>query len=129
MNGQFKKRYENLTEKQKALVHEEYRQAYDFDPKDPLFGLTQDELSGPRLSRRAFRRLLAASGAALPMAQLIGVVTKSPFAPAKAAPARPAAQGGLMELTCGWAGTAEIQTMDPAAMNQVLQFQIASNVL
>jgi ABC-type transport system substrate-binding protein len=32
-------------------------------------------------------------------------------------------------MTAGWAGTAEITTLDPAQINQVLQFQIASNVL
>ena len=38
-------------------------EAHDFDPKDPLFGLTAKEMSGPKLSRRATLRLLAASGA------------------------------------------------------------------
>ena len=32
-------------------------------------------------------------------------------------------------LRCAWAGVAEIITLDPARINQVLQFQIASNVL
>ena len=32
-------------------------------------------------------------------------------------------------MTAGWAGTAEITTLDPAQINQVLQFQISSNVL
>ena len=31
-------------------------------------------------------------------------------------------------MTCGWAGTGEIVTLDPAQINQVLQFQIASNI-
>jgi len=39
------------------------------------------------------------------------------------------AQTGPMELTAGWAGTPEVTTLDPAQMNQVLQFQITSNVL
>ena len=36
--------------------------AYDFDPRDPLFGLDKQRLCGPRLERRAVLRLLAASG-------------------------------------------------------------------
>jgi len=108
-----------------------YADAHDFDPRDPLFGLSKDELSGPTLNRRTVLRLLAASGALT-----FGAVLAS-CAPA-AAPesvaeeetgeqAATTASGG--ELTCGWAGTAEITTLDPAQINQVLQFQIASNVL
>ncbi|MGH6904513.1 MAG: ABC transporter substrate-binding protein, partial [Geminicoccaceae bacterium] len=33
------------------------------------------------------------------------------------------------ELGCGWSGVGEIRTLDPAQINQVLQFQISSNVL
>ena len=32
-------------------IKEELDSAYDFDAKDPLFGLTRDELSGPKLER------------------------------------------------------------------------------
>lgn len=116
------RRYDDLTEEQKALVQEEYRRAYDYDPADPLFGLSQAELSGPQLSRRSFLRLLAASGAALSVGQLLAVS-------ARPAAAKAIAQSGPVELTAGWAGTAEITTLDPAQINQVLQFQIASNVL
>ena len=118
MKLSFKDQYARLTDEQKAQMQEEYRQAYDFDPKDPLFGLKRSELCGPRLSRRSFLRLMAASGA-LTAAHLMPSIGLSPKVAAQA--------GG--ELTCGWAGTPEITTLDPAQINQVLQFQIASNVL
>jgi peptide/nickel transport system substrate-binding protein len=123
MDSRSKNVYDGLTDEQKRRVHEEYRRAYDYDPKDPLFGLSRAELSGPRLSRRSFLRLLAASGAALPLAGLLGAAGITPLVASKA---RAQTQGG--ELTAGWAGTAEITTLDPAQINQVLQFQIASNV-
>ncbi len=112
-----------LSKEEKARVNDEYRRAYDYDPKDPLFGLSRNELSGPRLNRRAFLRLMAASGAALPLRGLIAAAGITLPAVASVA----AQSGG--ELTAGWAGTAEITTLDPAQINQVLQFQIASNVL
>jgi peptide/nickel transport system substrate-binding protein len=123
MENKFKQIYDRLTKKQKASVQEEYKRAYDYDRKDPLFGLNRNELSGSKLSRRSFLRLMAASGASLPLAQLMAAAGITlPMA------AKVAAQSGG-ELTCGWAGTAEITTLDPAQINQVLQFQIASNVL
>ena len=119
----FRKIFASLSREEKARVEEEYRRAHDFDPQDPLFGLTPAELSGPKLSRRSFLRLTAASGGALSMAQLLGAAgIVLPQA------ARAVAQSGG-EMTAGWAGTAEITTLDPAQINQVLQFQIASNVL
>jgi len=94
-------------------------EAHDFDQKDPLFGLSAKELSGPVLSRRATLRLLAAGGT-LTVAHLMpGGMTG--FAEAAGAP------GGTLQA--GWAGVAEIQTLDPAQIGQVLQFQITSNVL
>jgi peptide/nickel transport system substrate-binding protein len=123
VDQQYRKIYENLSAEQKAKVQEEYKRAYDFDRRDPLFGLSRSELSGPKLSRRAFLRLLAASGAALPMRPLLAAAGI-----ALPAAARVAAQAGG-ELVAGWAGAAEITTLDPAQINQVLQFQIASNVL
>jgi peptide/nickel transport system substrate-binding protein len=121
---------------------EELRWAHDFDSEDPLFGLSQSELGGPRLSRRTVLRLMAAAGM-LPAATLIASCGTTPApqaeAPTAAQPAPTAVQptappvptprpaGG--ELVCGWAGTPEISTLDPAQMNQVLQFQITSNVL
>ena len=93
------------------------RQAYDFDPRDPLFGLSRTELCGPRLDRRATLRLLAAAGT-LTAAQLLPGIGPRPAA---------AQSGG--ELHAGWAGVGEIRTLDPAQINQVLQFQISSNVL
>ena len=94
-------------------------EAHDFDPKDPLFGLTAKEMSGPKLSRRATLRLLAASGALTTAHLMPGGLA----GPAQAA----GAAGGT--LTCGWAGVAEIVTLDPAKIDQVLQFQVTSNVL
>jgi len=93
--------------------------AHDFDPKDPMFGLSAKEMSGPKLSRRATLRLLAASGA----------LTAAHLVPGVSGMARAASHGGGGTLQCGWAGVAEIQTLDPAQIGQVLQFQIASNVL
>ncbi len=97
----------------------ELKEAYDFDPHDPLFGLNRSEMSGPTMSRRATLRLLAAGGA-LTMAQVLpGLRPTQAFAGGHA--------GG--ELRCAWAGVAEITTLDPAQIGQVLQFQITSNVL
>jgi ABC-type transport system substrate-binding protein len=123
MDKQAKEFYDQLDERQKAQVREEYKRAYDFDRKDPLFGLSKAELSGPKLNRRSFLRLLAASGAALPLRGLLGAAGL-----ALPTVARVAAQSGG-ELTAGWSGTLEITTLDPAQINQVLQFQVASNVL
>jgi peptide/nickel transport system substrate-binding protein len=122
---------------------EELRWAYDYDPSDPLFGLSRSELGGPKLSRRSVLRLLAAAGM-LPAAGLIASCGPTPApqaeAPTAAQPAptavvqateppapTPKPAGG--ELVCGWSNTPEISTLDPAQINQVLQFQITSNVL
>lgn len=97
----------------------ELAEAYDFDRTDPTAGLTGADMSGPTLSRRATLRLMAAAGT-LTMGHLVP----------GAAPRALAQEGGSGgELRCGWAGVAEIVTLDPAQINQVLQFQIASNVL
>ncbi|MDK3018195.1 ABC transporter substrate-binding protein [Pseudodonghicola flavimaris] len=103
-----------LTKKMRQLWDE----AHDFDPSDPMLGLTGKELSGPKLSRRATLRLLAAGGTLTAAHLMPGF---SGMAQASGAP------GGT--LSCGWAGVAEIQTLDPAKIGQVLQFQITSNVL
>ena len=132
MFDQVSKLFAHLSPKQKAKVQAEYQRAYDFDASDPLFGLNQTDLSGPKLSRRSVLRLMAASGVLT-----VGHVV------AACAPAAPGGTGAASsdaamdtdaamsasELVCGWAGTAEITTLDPAQINQVLQFQIASNVL
>lgn len=110
----------------------EFEEAHAFDRNDPLFGLRREELRGPRLSRRSVLRLLAAAG----MLSVVDVLAAcaapaaAPAAPSEAgaAPAAEAAAPAGGELNCGWAGTAEITTLDPAQINQVLQFQIASNV-
>lgn len=123
MNKHLRKIIASLSPQEKARVEEEHRRAYDYDPQDPLFGLSADELSGPQLSRRSFLRLVAASGGTLSMAQLLGAAgIVLPTA------ARAVAQSGG-HLICGWAGTAEITTLDPAVINAVLQFQVASNVM
>lgn len=96
----------------------ELRDAYDFDPRDPLFGLKKDDLRGDRISRRATLRLLAAGGA-LSLAQVLPGLR----------PTRALADGHAGgELNAAWAGVGEIVTLDPAQIGQVLQFQIASNV-
>ena len=104
--------------KEKASVREELRWAYDFDPQDPLFGLKRSDLRGPKMSRRTVLRLLAAAGMLTAVDLLVGCT---------ATPSPGEEKGG--ELKAGWAGTGEISTLDPAQINQVLQFQIASMVL
>ena len=47
MNNRIRKLLASLTSEQKHRIQEEYDRAYDFDPNDPLFGLSQQELSGP----------------------------------------------------------------------------------
>ena len=98
---------------------DELSDAYDFDPRDPMVGLSHHDLSGTKLSRRATLRLLAGAGA-LSAYQLM------PGTPAMRS-ASAAMAGGT--LTAGWAGVGEILTLDPAQINQVLQFQIMSNVI
>lgn len=96
----------------------ELRDAYDFDPRDPLFGLSKDDLRGSKMTRRTTLRLLAASGA-LSLAQVLpGLRPRAAMADGHG--------GG--ELNCAWAGVGEITTLDPAQIGQVLQFQIASNI-
>jgi len=96
----------------------ELENAYDFDPKDPLFGLSAQEMSGNQLTRRTTLRLLAASGA-LTLANILPGLQ----------PRASLADGHGGELRCAWSGVGEIVTLDPAKINQVLQFQIASNVM
>jgi len=128
---------------EKDRIHGELRWAYDFDPQDPLFGLSRSDLSGPKLSRRTVLRLLAAAGMLTAADLLIGcqpTPTEEPGAAAtpeekkdtptpeeKPTPTPEPEKRG--ELVAGWAGTGEITTLDPAQINQVLQFQIASMVL
>ena len=109
--------FDKLPEQEKERIRKELKWAYDFDPKDPLFGLSKADLRGPKMSRRTVLRLLAAAG-------MLSMWHLWP----KPGGRTVFAQGGG-ELTAGWAGTAEIRTLDPAQINQVLQFQIASNVL
>ncbi len=124
--------FHRFDEEMRRRVREMLRWAYDFDPKDPLFGLKKEELRGPRMSRRAVLRLMAAAGI-LTMTDVLAACT-APAPPSAGeeagqapAPQEAARPGG--ELRAGWAGTGEIRTLDPAQINQVLQFQITSNVL
>ncbi|MCB0083209.1 MAG: hypothetical protein KDE47_19845, partial [Caldilineaceae bacterium] len=96
--------------------------AYDYDRQDPLFGLRREELAGPKLGRRTVLRLLAAAGAL----SLTDILTAC--APAVAPAGESSTQAGTKEeaaassggeMTCGWGGTAEITTLDPAQINQV----------
>ena len=100
-------------------LKKEFDDAYDFDRDDPLFGLKKSELSGPKLGRRAFLRLMAAAG----MLSMTDLLTASFGDGPQAAGHR----GG--ELKAGWANTQQITTLDPAQINQVLQFQISSMIL
>lgn len=106
-----------LKKNQKKHVNGELENAYDFDPQDPLFGLNKSEFSGPLMSRRAVLRLMAAAG----------MLTAWHMMPGTGVGKAQAAGGGT--LNAGWSGVGEIRTLDPAQINQVLQFQIASNVL
>ncbi|MCB0160796.1 MAG: ABC transporter substrate-binding protein, partial [Caldilineaceae bacterium] len=124
---------EHVDKKIEEQARREFEEAHDFDRSDPLFGLKCEELRGPRLTRRSVLRLMAAAGM-LTMVDVLAACSAPASAPATGAgeTAAPAAGEAAMaggELNCGWAGTAEITTLDPAQINQVLQFQIASNVL
>lgn len=109
----------NLSPEQRAQLDQDLAEAYDFDPADPLFGLSKDAMAGPKLKRRSILRLMAAAGTltAANMLPLVGSIRE----------AEAAASGGT--LTCGWSGVGQIVTLDPAQINQVVQFQISSNVL
>ena len=109
-----------LSKGQKAQIERELKDAYDFDPKDPTFGIEKGGLSGSRLERRTVLRLMAAAGTLTAWHLIPGAGgTKLAAAAGKS--------GGT--LNCGWSGVGEIVTLDPAKINQVLQFQITSNVL
>jgi len=125
---------QEISAEQYQAAQQEYAEASQFDKDDPLFGLSQQELSGPKLSRRSVLRLLAAAGALTLTDVLAGCAapasdTGSGDQPTDDSSTADGASGAGGELVCGWAGTAEITTLDPAQINQVLQFQIASNVL
>jgi ABC-type transport system substrate-binding protein len=102
----------------RAKLEALWRDAHDFDPKDPLLGLSRHDWSGPRLERRSVLRMLAASGL-LTTGHLTAALST----------ARPAHAQSGGELRCGWFGVGEFRTFDPAQITQVLLFQITSNVL
>jgi len=54
--------FDKLPERERERIRQELKWAYDFDPKDPLFGLRKADLRGPKMSRRTVLRLLAAAG-------------------------------------------------------------------
>ncbi len=99
-----------------ARINLELDDAFDYDPRDPMFGLNRSALCGPKLERRTVLRLMAAAGTLSIGHLLIG-----------SKPVMAGKRGG--HLRAAWAGSSEIVTLDPARMNQVLQFQITSNVL
>ncbi len=105
-----------MSKKRFVGPEDELERAHDFDAEDPLFGLSRHDLSGPVLERRTVLRLMAAAGTLTAWHLLPGTgVTPA------------AAAGGT--INAGWAGVGEFRTLDPAQINQVLLFQIASNVL
>ena len=85
-----------LTGQEKATIETELKQAYDFDPKDPLFGLTRQQLGGPELQRRSVLRLLAAAG----------TLTAWHLMPGSGIKTAQAASGG--HLKAGWAGVGAV---------------------
>ncbi len=113
------KQKQQFTPAQQERIDRELEEAYDFDPRDPLFGLSREDMSGPKMKRRSVMRLMAAAGSlsAFNILPFGGMVSQ----------AMAAGNGGT--LTCGWSGVGQIVTLDPAQINQVVQFQIASNVL
>ncbi len=113
------KLFKDLDAAEQARIKAEWDDAHDFDPRDPLFGLSRADMSGPKLKRRSMLRLMAASGTLAAWHLMPGVGTTAAKADGHA--------GGT--LRAGWAGVGEILTLDPAQINQVLQFQITSNVL
>ncbi|MCG8353006.1 MAG: ABC transporter substrate-binding protein [Chloroflexales bacterium] len=112
-------------------IREEFRRAYDFDRRDPLFGLSRADLRGPRMSRRAVFRLMAAAGT-LTLPGVMAACTAANTTESGAAP-QPAMDsqantptGGV--LGAGWAGVKEFTTLDPAQINSIQLFQISSNI-
>jgi peptide/nickel transport system substrate-binding protein len=111
-------RFASLSAQQQAQIEDDLKEAFDFDPRDPLYGLSKAQLSGPRLERRAVLRLMAAAGTLTAMHLVPGV-----------GPRRVQAQERGGTLRGGWGGLTQITTLDPARIDQVQQFQITSNVL
>lgn len=107
----------NLPEGIKKRIEDELKDAYDFDPRDPLFGLTREQMSGPNMSRRSALRLMAAAG----------TLSVWHLMPRGGIGQAHAASGGT--LHCGWSGVNEILTIDPAKENAAYQFQISSNII
>ena len=99
-------------------MREELKWAYDFDPRDPKLGMGDWScLSSKKINRRTMLRILAGTGMLPFVAHLLGPL------PAWAQPGKP---GG--ELKAAW-NVKQFDNLDPAFINQVVQFQVASNVL
>ena len=58
-----------------AILQKELGDAYDFDPGDPMAGLTTADMSGNKLTRRTVLRLMAASGTLTAASLLPGIFT------------------------------------------------------
>src|ERR687891_889404 len=97
-----------LTRRDEERIREELRHAHDFDRRDPLFGLSRSELSGPRLDRRTTLRLLAAAGTLSAWHLAPGIGTR-----------RAAAQAGG-EPPAGGGGGGEIRPPPPGPIKQGL---------
>lgn len=95
---------------------EDLKWAIGFDSEDPRLGLNWEDLSSDRINRRTFLRLAIAAGA---LRYLSPLLRPTPVL----AQGRP---GG--ELKAAW-GVREFSNFDPAYVNQVVQFQVTSNVL
>lgn len=95
---------------------EDLKWALDFDPRDPRLGLSWEDLSSDRITRRETLRLLIAAGAVQYLAPLLNPT------PALAQ-GRP---GG--ELTAAW-DVRDFTNLDPAFINMAVQFQVTSNIL
>ncbi len=94
-----------LTKSAEERMRNELSDAYDFDPRDPLFGLTRQQLSGPKMERRTVLRLMAAAG----------TLTAWHLMPKVGGVGRAMAQGMGGTLTCGWSGVGEIVHPRPGA--------------
>lgn len=123
------------SDEQMQQAQAEFAEAHNFDANDPLFGLTKAQLSGPKIGRRSVLRLMAAAGMLSITDLLVGCAAPSETggsaeadgATETASESAAGASGG--EMVAGWGGTAEVTTLDPAQIGQVLQFQVTSNVL
>lgn len=107
-----------MTEPRDESRRKEIEEALDFDPQDPKLGIDDwSVFSSDQVSRRSMLRLFAASGMFWAMSATwpgrTPVLAQEPT------------RGGVLQA--GW-NVNEIRTLDPPFIDQVLQFQVASNV-